>query len=181
MKNDDDDDYGLDSIFNVPESEEAKEKFSRRKDDYYDPDESEAQAEIKVKKETLTPKRQRPAREPKSAAIELPPAAPEKPDYIFPPIDLLPYKEQTSGDSQSEMTISAQKIVDTLENFNIHTRVVGISRGPAVTRYEIAPEMGTKVSAIINRSYFGRYPRKERNRHRSAEQERFDCLPALAY
>ena len=50
------------------------------------------------------------------------------------------------------MTISAQKIVDTLENFNIHTRVVGISRGPAVTRYEIAPEMGTKVSAIINRS-----------------------------
>lgn len=152
MKNDDDDDYGLDSIFNVPESEEAKEKFSRRKDDYYDPDESEAQAEIKVKKETLTPKRQRPAREPKSAAIELPPAAPEKPDYIFPPIDLLPYKEQTSGDSQSEMTISAQKIVDTLENFNIHTRVVGISRGPAVTRYEIAPEMGTKVSAIINRS-----------------------------
>lgn len=152
MKNDDDDDYGLDSIFNVPESEEAKEKFSRRKDDYYDPDESEAQAEIKVKKETLTPKRQRPAREPKSAAIELPPTAPEKPDYIFPPIDLLPYKEQTSGDSQSEMTISAQKIVDTLENFNIHTRVVGISRGPAVTRYEIAPEMGTKVSAIINRS-----------------------------
>ena len=152
MKNDDDDDYGLDSIFNVPESEEAKEKFSRRKDDYYDPDESEAQAEIKVKKETLTPKRQRQAREPKSAAIELPPAAPEKPDYIFPPIDLLPYKEQTSGDSQSEMTISAQKIVDTLENFNIHTRVVGISRGPAVTRYEIAPEMGTKVSAIINRS-----------------------------
>lgn len=152
MKNDDDDDYGLDSIFNVPESEEAKEKFSRRKDDYYDPDESEAQAEIKVKKETLTPKRQRPAREPKSAAIELPPAEPKKPDYIFPPIDLLPYKEQTSGDSQSEMTISAQKIVDTLENFNIHTRVVGISRGPAVTRYEIAPEMGTKVSAIINRS-----------------------------
>ncbi|MCI6972179.1 MAG: DNA translocase FtsK, partial [Eubacterium sp.] len=132
--------------------EEAKEKFSRRKDDYYDPDESEAQAEIKVKKETLTPKRQRPAREPKSAAIELPPPEPKKPDYIFPPIDLLPYKEQTSGDSQREMENNAQKIIETLEDFNIHTRLVGISRGPAVTRYEIAPQQGTKVSAIINRS-----------------------------
>lgn len=147
-----DDDYGLDSIFDVPESEEAKEKFSRRKDDYYDPDESEAQAEIKVKKETLTPKRQRPAREPKSAAIELPPPEPKKPDYIFPPIDLLPYKEQASGDSQREMENNAQKIIETLEDFNIHTRLVGISRGPAVTRYEIAPQQGTKVSAIINRS-----------------------------
>ena len=146
------DDYGLDSIFDVPESEEAKEKFSRRKDDYYDPDESEAQAEIKVKKETLTPKRQRPAREPKSAAIELPPPESKKPDYIFPPIDLLPYKEQTSGDSQREMENNAQKIIETLEDFNIHTRLVGISRGPAVTRYEIAPQQGTKVSAIINRS-----------------------------
>lgn len=157
MKNDDDDDYGLDSIFNVPESKEAKEKFSAKSDDYYDPDLSEAQTEIKVRKETVTPKRvAKPQNESKPAPapkiIEAPPAAPEKPDYIFPPIELLPYKEQTGGDSQSEMTISAQKIVDTLENFNIHTRVVGISRGPAVTRYEIAPEMGTKVSAIMNRS-----------------------------
>lgn len=151
----DDDDYGLDSIFNVPESKEAKEKFSAAADDYYDPDLSEAQTEIKVRKETVTPKRAaKPQSESKPApkVIEVPPAAPEVPDYVFPPIDLLPYKEQTGGDSQSEMAASAQKIVDTLENFNIHTRVVGISRGPAVTRYEIAPEMGTKVSAITNRS-----------------------------
>ena len=61
-----DDDLGLDSIFDVPESEEAKEKFSRKGEEYYDPEESEAQAEIKVKKEALTPTRpQRPAREPK--------------------------------------------------------------------------------------------------------------------
>lgn len=154
---DDDDDYGLDSIFDVPESLEAKEKFSAKSDDYYDPDFSEAQTEIKVRKETVAPKRAaKPQSENKPAPaakiIETPPAVPEKPDYIFPPIELLPYKEQTGGDSQSEMAISAQKIVDTLENFNIHTRVVGISRGPAVTRYEIAPEMGTKVSAIMNRS-----------------------------
>lgn len=150
-----DDDLGLDSIFDVPESEEAKEKFSRKGEEYYDPEESEAQAEIKVKKEALTPTRpQRPAREPKHAPepIILPPSEPEVPDYVFPPIDLLPYKEQSGGDSQREMEHNAQKIIETLEDFNIHTRLVGISRGPAVTRYEIAPQQGTKVSAIINRS-----------------------------
>lgn len=154
-KKEDDDDLGLDSIFDVPESEEAKEKFSRKGEEYYDPEESEAQAEIKVRKEALTPTRpQRPAREPKHAPepIILPPSEPEVPDYVFPPIDLLPYKEQTSGDSQREMENNAQKIIETLEDFNIHTRLVGISRGPAVTRYEIAPQQGTKVSAIINRS-----------------------------
>lgn len=154
-KKEDDDDLGLDSIFDVPESEEAKEKFSRKGEEYYDPEESEAQAEIKVKKEALTPTRpQRPAREPKHAPepIILPPSEPEVPDYVFPPIDLLPYKEQSGGDSQREMEHNAQKIIETLEDFNIHTRLVGISRGPAVTRYEIAPQQGTKVSAIINRS-----------------------------
>ena len=154
-KKEDDDDLGLDSIFDVPESEEAKEKFSRKGEEYYDPEESEAQAEIKVKKEALTPTRpQRPAREPKHAPepIILPPSEPEVPDYGFPPIDLLPYKEQSGGDSQREMEHNAQKIIETLEDFNIHTRLVGISRGPAVTRYEIAPQQGTKVSAIINRS-----------------------------
>lgn len=154
-KKEDDDDLGLDSIFDVPESEEAKEKFSRKGEEYYDPEESEAQAEIKVKKEAITPTRpQRPAREPKHAPepIILPPSEPEVPDYVFPPIDLLPYKEQSGGDSQREMEHNAQKIIETLEDFNIHTRLVGISRGPAVTRYEIAPQQGTKVSAIINRS-----------------------------
>ena len=80
------------------------------------------------------------------------PEEPPVPEYQFPPIDLLVYKEQTGGDTQSEMTANAQKIVSTLGDFNIRTRVIGISRGPAVTRYEIAPESGTKVAAIINRA-----------------------------
>ena len=80
------------------------------------------------------------------------PEEPPVPEYRFPPIELLAYKEQSGGDSQNEMTANAQKIVSTLENFNIRTRVTGISRGPAVTRYEIAPESGTKVAAILNRT-----------------------------
>lgn len=79
------------------------------------------------------------------------PEEPPVPEYKFPPIELLAYKEQSGGDSQNEMMSNAQKIVSTLANFNIGTRVVGISHGPTVTRYEIAPESGTKVANITNR------------------------------
>ena len=80
------------------------------------------------------------------------PEEPPVPEYQFPPIELLALKESSGGDTQNEMTANAQKIVSTLGDFNIRTRVIGISRGPAVTRYEIAPESGTKVAAIMNRS-----------------------------
>ncbi|MGM9663722.1 MAG: DNA translocase FtsK, partial [Eubacteriales bacterium] len=80
------------------------------------------------------------------------PEEPPVPEYQFPPIELLAFKESSGGDTQNEMTANAQKIVSTLGDFNIRTRVIGISRGPAVTRYEIAPESGTKVAAIMNRT-----------------------------
>ena len=80
------------------------------------------------------------------------PEEPPVPEYQFPPIELLALNESSGGDTQNEMTANAQKIVSTLGDFNIRTRVIGISRGPAVTRYEIAPESGTKVAAIMNRS-----------------------------
>lgn len=80
------------------------------------------------------------------------PEEPPVPEYQFPPIELLALKESSGGDTQNEMTANAQKIVSTLGDFNIRTRVIGISRGPAVTRYEIAPESGTKVAAIMNRT-----------------------------
>lgn len=148
------DDLELDDIFDQPESKEAMEKFSSKSDDYYDADASEAQAEIKVKKEIVSPRRTRPAKEQKPAPepIILPPPESEVPDYVFPPVELLQYKEQTGGDSKREMELNAKKIIETLDEFNIHTELVDISRGPAVTRYEIAPKQGTKVSAIMNRS-----------------------------
>lgn len=77
---------------------------------------------------------------------------PKAPEYVFPPVELLNYKEPTNqGDVEQELSYNAAKLVETLDSFNIRTRVVNISRGPAVTRYEIAPEAGTKVSTIVNR------------------------------
>ena len=78
---------------------------------------------------------------------------PVKKPYVFPPVDFLPYKKsEVSDDSENEIRSNANKLVSTLSSFNIHTRVVSVSRGPTVTRYEIAPEAGTKVSAIVNRT-----------------------------
>lgn len=80
------------------------------------------------------------------------PKKPEPPQYVFPPIDLLQYKKPTNdSDVENEQNANAQKLTKTLGDFNIHVKVANISRGPAVTRYEIAPEAGTKVSAIVNR------------------------------
>ena len=87
-------------------------------------------------------------KEPEPEIIE----EPKAPEYVFPPVELLNYKEPTNqGDVEQELSYNAEKLVETLDSFNIRTRVVNISRGPAVTRYEIAPEAGTKVSAIVNR------------------------------
>lgn len=143
--------------FNMPEAENATGEKS------VEP--TEVKPEEPIIEDVLPVKRTRVKKEPKPKT-EAPsvilagtagepaiiPEEPPVPEYRFPPIELLAYKEQSGGDSQNEMTVNAQKIVSTLENFNIRTRVTGISRGPAVTRYEIAPESGTKVAAILNRT-----------------------------
>lgn len=150
------DEFDLDKIFTEPENEAVKQKFSQREDtDEYDIP-LEAQKEIKVERKRIGEQSQRKPEtiivEPKKKIIPDPPKPPAAPAYQFPPIDLLPLgKKAGDNGAESEISVNAQKLVETLANFNIHVRVVNVSRGPAVTRYEIAPEPGTKVSAISNR------------------------------
>lgn len=73
--------------------------------------------------------------------------------YVFPPINLLSEvknKDITSINKELEMT--AKKLVDTLRSFGVETRILDISRGPAVTRYELQPSAGVKISKITNLS-----------------------------
>ncbi|MEA5051660.1 MAG: DNA translocase FtsK, partial [Oscillospiraceae bacterium] len=90
----------------------------------------------------------------KPAAQEKPePEAAEKPlaAYRFPPVTLLQKPaQQQEGDVTAEMRRSADLLVHTLESFGVKTRVVNISRGPAVTRYELQPEAGVRLSRIVN-------------------------------
>lgn len=73
----------------------------------------------------------------------------EKP-YEFPPVELLHRGKLTSSTSQKELRDTAVKLQQTLSNFGVRVTVSDVSCGPAVTRYEIQPEQGVKVSRIVS-------------------------------
>ncbi|MGN0604655.1 MAG: DNA translocase FtsK 4TM domain-containing protein [Oscillospiraceae bacterium] len=70
--------------------------------------------------------------------------------YTFPPIDLLKQadNESNSEQAEAEMKSNADTLVDTLKSFGVQTRIVDIHRGPTVTRYELQPSAGVKISKI---------------------------------
>ena len=73
---------------------------------------------------------------------------PKKP-YVIPPLSLLNKgPEQVSGQSDREYRETAIKLQQTLKNFGVGVTVTNISCGPTVTRYELHPEQGVKVSKI---------------------------------
>ncbi len=72
-------------------------------------------------------------------------------DYVFPPISLLRFdKTSESADMSAEIEQTARKLVETLRSFNVKTKIINVSRGPTITRYELQPEIGTKVRSIVN-------------------------------
>ncbi len=73
------------------------------------------------------------------------------PEYVFPPVSLLNMGPQpTNADISEELQSTAKKLVDTLTSFKVRTRIINVSRGPTITRYELAPEEGVKVRSILN-------------------------------
>ena len=74
----------------------------------------------------------------------------ETPVYKFPPFSLLKKgKKSRGGDSDQYLRETAQKLQDTLHNFGVNVSVTNVSCGPTVTRYELQPEQGVKVSKIV--------------------------------
>ena len=70
--------------------------------------------------------------------------------YVYPPIDLLKAGTgKKSANTESQLRETANKLQQTLKTFGVNVTVTNISCGPAVTRYEIQPEMGVKVSKIV--------------------------------
>ena len=71
--------------------------------------------------------------------------------YKYPPIELFERSpEEADTAAQDELQANARKLVDTLESFGVHTKMRDISRGPAVTRYELQPMAGVKISRITS-------------------------------
>lgn len=69
--------------------------------------------------------------------------------YIFPPLNLL--KPSISGKAAIQgAELTAEHLINTLKSFGVEARIVNISRGPTVTRYELQPSAGVKISKITN-------------------------------
>lgn len=70
-------------------------------------------------------------------------------EYKFPPISLLKRGSKNAGDSDAHLKETALKLQKTLQTFGVNVTITNISCGPSVTRYELQPEMGVKVSKIV--------------------------------
>ncbi len=78
----------------------------------------------------------------------------EKPQYEFPEIALLKQniKGMLANEDRNEIIENAKKLEETLMSFGVEARVINVSKGPSVTRYELQPKAGVKVSRIVNLS-----------------------------
>ena len=77
-------------------------------------------------------------------------ATEDAPDYVFPPVDLLRSSTAASGDSREEILVNKERLEGALHSFGIASNVVGVTRGPTVTRYDIELEQGVKLSRVTN-------------------------------
>ena len=75
---------------------------------------------------------------------------PVKKEYVFPSVDFLKRGDRNaSGDSDDHLRETAMKLQTTLHNFGVNVTITNVSCGPTVTRYELQPEQGVKVSRIV--------------------------------
>ena len=98
----------------------------------------------------LKPKEE-PKEEPKAEVVNIDTSDPDDYEgYIFPPVSLLSEGEAANDEySIKELREVASKLQKTLTSFNVDAKVVNVTRGPAVTQYEVQPNVGVKVSKIL--------------------------------
>jgi S-DNA-T family DNA segregation ATPase FtsK/SpoIIIE len=78
------------------------------------------------------------------------PAPPPVKPYLFPPLSMLQPGGGKGGGSQKELKETALHLQQILNTFGVGAAVTNVSRGPSVTRYELTPEQGVKVSKIVS-------------------------------
>jgi len=72
------------------------------------------------------------------------------PRYVRPPLNLLDQPARSSKNYAADLKKNVEILENTLESFNVNAKVVNVSHGPVVTRYEVQPAPGVKVSKIVN-------------------------------
>ncbi|ABR48814.1 cell division protein FtsK/SpoIIIE [Alkaliphilus metalliredigens QYMF] len=103
--------------------------------------------------------KQRPQPSQNSANLEVPEIpvehmlSPKLDDYTLPQLKLLNQVEHEQSKSDRKKILSKAKILEeTLKNFGVEASVIQVSKGPSITRYELQPKIGVKVSKIVNLS-----------------------------
>ena len=72
-------------------------------------------------------------------------------NYIFPSVNMLqPNKKGKKATKESDLMNNARKLVDTLDSFGVKAKILQVTKGPTITRYELQPMAGVKVSKIVN-------------------------------
>lgn len=100
----------------------------------------------------IKPRAATPGSRAKAEPVELSVAAPPPREYVFPPIELLRTGTLGARGSRDDYLENARKLENTLLSFGITAKVIQISRGPVITRYELQPAPGVKISRIVNLS-----------------------------
>ena len=71
-----------------------------------------------------------------------------KPEYSFPPIDLLKLPGAGAADGTMEMRENSRRLNETLASFKIEAHIINVTRGPSVTRYEVELEKGVRLNKL---------------------------------
>ena len=138
-----------------PYEEELRKKFGNNEQEidekFFESDEIQNDTEVAPPE----PRQEKHQRRQEGEAIDVEPLdinqTPQKKEYIFPPVNLLVApkpKLNKNGENEKNLKETAMKLQSTLESFGVHVTITNVSCGPAVTRYELQPEQGVKVSRI---------------------------------
>ncbi len=71
-------------------------------------------------------------------------------DYKYPSLSILKEPEKPSQQAEEALQRTARKLIETLHSFGVEAKIVDYSRGPTITRYELQPNEGVKISKITN-------------------------------
>ena len=71
-----------------------------------------------------------------------------RPEYCYPPLDLLKLPAQGAVDGTEEMRENSRRLNETLESFKIEAHIINVTRGPSVTRYEVELEKGVRLNKL---------------------------------
>ena len=110
-----------------------------------------AKTEAEAEKRDIPPEKAAEPTKPAEFSVPEKDAEPKTEGYSYPPLSLLNKSNATDTAALSaELDHTAEHLVETLKSFGVETRIVDISRGPTVTRYELQPCAGVKISKITN-------------------------------